>query len=156
MAQGKKDDANVLLQCLFATIVPEGQNKEEDDPAIIFQDLQEVISPNVDSQNSQSQIGQTSESHNSQPKCANSLKKGNCRFFKECRNKHPKFFKKFTKHRSLKFSPQGCDRNAACRNLLGTKESNREKSRFYHIKGTNAKKIKRSRKKRKKLSHLLI
>jgi hypothetical protein len=73
-------------------------------------------------------------------------KKGKCRYGKECRNEHPKFCKKFIKHGSLKFSPQGCDRKCgkhhpdACRDLLRTKECNRENCRFYHIKGTNAKK----------------
>jgi hypothetical protein len=124
MAQGKKlkkDNANLLLQCLFAAIVQEGQ-EEEDDSDAIFQDSQEVISPNADSQSSQSQnspasgnqsqMGQTGDSQNSQAP-ANQIckfyKKGKCRYGKECRNEHPKFCKKFIKHGSLKFSPQGCD-----------------------------------------------
>ena len=152
MAQGKKlkkDNANMLLQCLFAAIMPEGQEEEEDDSDAIFQDSQEVISPIPESQSNQSQMGQTGDSQNSQAP-ANQMckfyKKGKCRYGKECRNEHPKFCKKFIKHGILKFSPQGCDRKCgkphpdACRDSLRTKECNRENCRFYHIKGTNARK----------------
>jgi hypothetical protein len=156
VAQGKKlkkDDANMLLQCLFAAVVPEGQEEEEDDADAIFQDSQEVISPNADSQNNQSQIGQSGDSQNSQaPAPASQMckfyKKGKCRYGKECRNEHPKFCKKFIKHGILKFSPQGCDRKCgkphpdACRDSLRTKECTRENCRFYHIKGTNARQSK--------------
>ena len=164
MAQGKKlkkDDANMLLQCLFAAIVPEGQEEEEDDSDAIFQDSQEVISPIPESQSSQSQMGQTRDSQNSQAP-ANQMckfyKKGKCRYGKECRNEHPKFCKKFIKHGSLKFSPQGCDRKCgkphpdACRDSLRTKECNRENCRFYHIKGTNARKAREPAKETKEKS----
>jgi len=168
MAQGKKlkkGDANMLLQCLFAAIIPEGKEDEEDDPDAIFQDSQEVISQDEDIQISQSQNSQSqnSQSQNSKasgrqraPSCENKqipanqmckfYKKGKCRYGKECRNEHPKFCKKFIKHGSMKFSPQGCDGKCekphpdACRDSLRTKECNREKCRFYHIKGTNTKK----------------
>ena len=43
----------MLLLCLFATIMPECQEEEEDDADVIFQDSQEVISPNTDKQNNQ-------------------------------------------------------------------------------------------------------
>ena len=127
------------------------QKEEEDDSDAIFQDLQEVISPNADSQNNQSQIGQSGDTQNSQaPAPASQMckfyKKGKCRYGKECRNEHPKFCKKFIKYGSLKYCPQGCDGKCekphpdACRDSLRTKECNREKCRFYHIKGTNSKK----------------
>jgi len=130
MAQGKKlkkGDANMLLQCLFAAIIPEGQ---EDDPDAIFQDSQEVISQDADSQisHSQNSESQKSQDQNSKasgsqmaPSCENKnrqipanqmckfYEKGKCRYGKECRNEHPKFCKKSIKHGSLKFSPQGCD-----------------------------------------------
>jgi len=181
MAQGKKlkkGDANMFLQCLFAAIIPEGQEDEEDDPDAIFQDSQEVISQdaadyqisqsqNSQNQNSQSQNSQSQKSQSQNSKASGSerapnwenknrqttanqmckfYKKGKCRYGKECRNEHPKFCKKFIKHGSLKFSPQGCDGKCekphpdACRDSLRTKECNREKCRFYHIKGTNANK----------------
>jgi len=150
MAQGKKlkkDNANMLLQCLFAAIIPEGQEEEEDDSDAIFQDSQEVIIPNTDSQSHQSQSGQTGDRQNSQTptnQMCKFYKKGKCRYGKECRNDHPKFCKKFIKHGSQKFTPQGCDKKCgkphpdACRDSLRTKECNRENLRFYHIKGTNA------------------
>jgi hypothetical protein len=165
MAQGKKlkkGDANMLLQCLFAAIIPEGQEDEEDDPDAIFQDSQQVISQDVDIQISQSQNSQSQNSKAAGSQRAPSFenknrqiptnqmckfyKKGKCRYGKECRNEHPKFCKKFIKHGSLKFSLQGCDGKCekphpdACRDSLRTKVCNREKCRFYHIKGTNAKK----------------
>ena len=164
MSQGKKlkkDDANLLLQCLFAAIIPEGHEEEEDDSDAIFQDSQEVISPIPESQSSQSQMGQTRDSQNSQAP-ANQMckfyKKGKCRYGKECRNEHPKFCKKFIKHGSLKFSPQGCDRKCgkphpdACRDSLRTKECNRENCRFYHIRGTNARKSREPAKETKEKS----
>ena len=168
VAQGKKlkkDDANMLLQCLFAAIIPEGQEEEEDDSDAIFQDSQEVISPIPESQSNQSQMGQTRDSQNSQAP-ANQMckfyKKGKCRYGKECRNEHPKFCKKFIKHGSLKFSTQGCDRKCgkphpdACRDSLRTKECNRENCRFYHIKGTNARKSREPAKETKEKSAVKV
>ena len=49
-------------KCLFTAIMPEGQKEEEDYADAAFQDSKEVISPNTDSQNNQSQIGQTRDS----------------------------------------------------------------------------------------------
>ena len=69
MAQGKKlkkGDANMLLQWLFAAIIPEGQEDEEDDPDAIFQDSQEVISQDADIQISQSQNSQSQNSQSHQ------------------------------------------------------------------------------------------
>ena len=120
MAQGKKlkkDNANMLLQCVFAAIMLEGQEEEEEDSDAIFQDSQEVINPNAESQSqssqsqnsqasgNQSQIGQSGESHNNQTSAIQMCKfykKGKCRYGKECRNEHPKFCKKFIRHGSLK------------------------------------------------------
>ena len=81
MAQGKKlkkGDANMLLQCLFAAIIPEGQEDEEDDPDAIFQDSQEVISQDADIQISQSQNSQSQNSQSQNSKAAGSQRAPSC------------------------------------------------------------------------------
>jgi hypothetical protein len=55
----------MLLLCLFTAILPEGHEEEEEDSDAIFQDSQEVISPNDDSQ-SQNNQGQSSQGQSSQ------------------------------------------------------------------------------------------
>jgi hypothetical protein len=67
---------------------------------------------------------------------------GDCKFGAKCRQEHPKFCKKFTKHGLLRHNQNGCDSKCgklhpnACRTSLRTRECDRESCRFYHIRGT--------------------
>jgi hypothetical protein len=149
----KKAEANKLLKSLMAAMVSE--DLEEDEENETFQDTQDTLSQNTETQSQNSQVSsnqnQQSQSQSSEGQNKNSsstqvcrfYKQGNCKFGKDCRNDHPKFCKKFTKHGILKYSSQGCDGKcgklhpSACRDSLRTKECLREKCRFYHIKGTN-------------------
>jgi len=146
----KKAEANKLLKSLMAAMVSE--DLEEDEENEMFQNNQDLLSQNTDTQSqvssnqnqqSQSQSSEGQNKNNSTTQICRFYKQGNCKFGKDCRNDHPKFCKNFTKHGILKYSPQGCDGKcvklhpSACIDSLRTKECLREKCRFYHIKGTN-------------------
>jgi hypothetical protein len=115
----KKAVANKLLKSLMAVMVSE--DLEEDKENEMFQDTQDTLSQNTDTQSQNSQVSsnqnQQSQSQSSEGQNKNSsttqvcrfYKQGNRKFGKDCKNDHPKFCKKFTKHGILKYSPQGCD-----------------------------------------------
>ena len=69
-------------------------------------------------------------------------KLGKCKFGKECKKDHPKFCQKFINQGIIKNNPKGCDGKCnnlhpiACRDSLKSRECEREKCRFYHLKGT--------------------
>jgi hypothetical protein len=127
------------------------EDLEEDEENEMFQDTQEIMSQNTNTQSQNSQVSSNQKQKSNEVQNNNGstiqvcrfYKQGNCKFGKDCRNDHPKFSKKITKHGILKYSPQGCNEKcgklypSACRETLRTKECLREKCMFYHIKGTN-------------------
>ena len=68
-------------------------------------------------------------------------KLGKCKFGKECKKEHPKFCQKFINFGIIKNNSKGCDSKCnnlhpiACRDSLKSRVCDREKCKFYHLKG---------------------
>lgn len=149
-------DANQLIQGLLSAMVMEEAGAEEEE------EEEFVIAPesdgNLDSQStSQVQSGSGTSDPPSQTQTQQNgtqiekpdfsqvckhYRNGDCKFGAKCRQEHPKFCKKFVKHGLIRHNQSGCDSKCgrlhpnACRNSLRMRECDREKCRFFHIKGT--------------------
>ena len=98
MAQGKKlkkGDANMLLQCLFAAIIPEGQEDEEETQFFKIHKKSSVKMRTAKAKTARPQatkghqIGRTKIDKPQQTKCANSIKKENAGMAKSAETNIP-------------------------------------------------------------------
>ena len=148
-------DANQLIQGLLSAMIMGDGDVEDEEEIEISPDTEEdpTMRNETGSQNeegqSQTQTSTQETQEGSQKnekidlsKVCRFYRNGDCKFGAKCRQEHPKFCKKFTKHGLQRHNQNGCDSKCgklhpnACRNSLRTKECDREKCRFFHIRGT--------------------
>ena len=144
-------EANQLIQGLLSAMIMEDVEGEEEEETEITPDTdgetdsQRQTQTQREEESSGSQTQTQEGTQNEKPdfsKVCKFYRNGDCKFGAKCRQEHPKFCKKFVKHGLKRHNQAGCDSKCgklhpnACRTSLRTKECDREKCKFFHIRGT--------------------
>ena len=138
----------LILTLITAMVMGDGEEDGEDEVQDAGEGQDGQTQPQTQTQastSSQEPQDGTQSQRSEKPdfsKVCKFYKNGDCKFGTNCRLEHPKFCKKFVKHGLQRHNQSGCDSKCgklhpnACRSSLRTKECDREKCRFFHIKGT--------------------